>query len=69
MKKEKYIDYAKKDRDVYNRIADRLEFAKDNARKLRKDKEKTDFGKPVYELNPYTDVDVLISEIQEESQK
>ena len=54
---------------MYNRIADRLEFAKDNARKLRKDKEKTDFGKPVYELNPYTDVDVLISEIQEESQK
>lgn len=69
MKKEKYIDYAKKDGDVYNRIADKLEFAKDNARKLRKDKEKTDFGKPVYELNPYTDVDVLISEIQEESQK
>lgn len=47
----------------------KLLFAKDNARKLRKDKEKTDFGRPIYELNPYTDVDVLISKIQEELQK
>ena len=57
------------DQDGYTKHAETFCIAKDNARKLRKDKEKTDFGKPVYELNPYTDVDVLISEIQEESQK
>lgn len=69
MKKSEYIDYSKSDRDVYSKISDRLETAKRRALRVRADKEKTDFGTPIYELNPYTDIDILISEIQKESQK
>lgn len=67
--KSEYKNWVVYDQDGYTKHAETFCIAKDNARKLRKDKEKTDFGKSVYELNPYTDVDVLISEIQEESQK
>ena len=44
MKDQGYIDYSKAAKDVYNRTCAKLDFAMNNAKKLRKEKDKTDAG-------------------------
>ena len=69
LKKKNYINYAKNSKDIYEKTLNNLEIAITNAQRLRKDKEKTDYNIPIYSMNPYTDIDILISCIQNESRK
>lgn len=64
MKDRNYIDYTKGSKNIYFETKDKLEYAVKNAKILRK----TQFsgnpeGTAVYSLNPYTNIDKLISNI------
>ena len=64
IKKElcKYIsDYDKSNSDMYEKLKDKTSTAIINAKKLREHyKPDLDAGKPVYELDSYTNVDELV---------
>lgn len=65
MKNHGWIDYKKSSASVFNETCDKLEFAKENAKKLQVHQRTSNpENTPVYELNPYTDVNELIEEIQ-----
>ena len=64
MKDKNYIDYSKGSKNIYFETKDKLDYAVRNAKILRK----TQFsgnpkGTPIYSLNPYTNIDNLISNI------
>jgi len=66
MRKEKFIDYKKSSTSVFSETSDKLEVAKDNAKRLRKHQESSNpENTPVYEFNPYTNINELIEEVQE----
>ena len=69
MESQHHIKYEKSDSMIYEKTKSMIEIAKANARSCR------DFQKganpnqtPVYELNPYTNVDDLVSAIEKFSQ-
>lgn len=64
LKDKKFIDYAKNSKDVYSLTKEKLPNAKQNAGKIRIEVEKYDGDKKVYKRNPYTNLDLLIEEIQ-----
>lgn len=58
-------DYEKSATDVYHVIKDRQEIATSRAKKLREQVVKSSsYGTPIYDLNPYTDIDKLIEAIK-----
>lgn len=64
LKDKNFIDYAKNSKDVYFLTKEKLPNAKQNAKKIRTEVEKYDGNKKIYERNPYTNLDLLIEEIQ-----
>lgn len=69
LKRKQYmVGYEKYD-DNYSKLKDRTEYAISNAEKVRKfwkvdDKRIEDIrGQKIYELNPYTDVDILVDKL------
>lgn len=64
LKDKNFIDYAKNSKDVYFLTKEKLPNAKQNAKKIRTEVEKYDGTKKIYERNPYTNLDLLIEEIQ-----
>ena len=52
---------------TYALTKEKLFLAKQNARKIRTEVEKYDGNKKIYERNPYTNLDLLINEIQDSS--
>ena len=64
LKDKKFIDYAKNSKDVYFLTKEKLPNAKQNAKKIRIEVEKYDGNKKIYERNPYSNLDLLIEEIQ-----
>lgn len=64
LKEKNYIDYAKNSTNIYSLTKEKLENAKKNAKKIRIEVEKYDGDKKIYERNPYTNLDLLIEEIQ-----
>ena len=64
LKDNNFIDYAKSSQDVYLLTKEKLTKAKQNAEKIRKEVEKYDSKKKIFERNPYTNLDLLIEEIQ-----
>ena len=64
LKDKNFIDYAKKSKDVYFLTKEKLPNAKQNAKKIRIEVEKYDGNKKIYERNHYTNLDLLIEEIQ-----
>ena len=64
LKDKDFIDYAKNSKDVYSLTKEKLSVAKQNAKKIRIEVEKYDGNKKIYERNPYTNLDLLIEEIQ-----
>ena len=64
LKDKNFIDYAKNSKDVYFLTKEKLPNAKQNAKKIRIEVEKYDGNKKIYERNPYTNLDLLIEEIQ-----
>lgn len=64
LKNKNFIDYAKNSKDVYFLTKEKLPNAKQNAKKIRIEVEKYDGNKKLYERNPYTNLDLLIEEIQ-----
>lgn len=64
LKDKNFIDYAKNSKDVYSLTKERLPDAKRNSKKIRIEVEKYDGNKKIYERNPYTNIDLLIEEIQ-----
>ena len=65
LKDKNFIDYAKNSKDVYFLTKEKLPNAKQNAKKIRTEVEKYDGNKKIYERNPYTNLDLLIEEIQD----
>ena len=49
---------------MYSITKNNLAVAKQNAQKLRSEVEKYDSDKKIYERNPYTNLDLLVEEIQ-----
>ena len=49
---------------MYSITKNNLAVAKQNAKKLRSEVEKYDSDKKIYERNPYTNLDLLVEEIQ-----
>ena len=64
LKKHNFIDYAKNKTNVYSVTKENLTLAKQNAKELRSEVEKYDSNKKIYERNPYTNLDLLVEEIQ-----
>ena len=64
LKNNDYIDYAKNARNIYLLTKDKLIEAKKYAKKIRIEVEKYDSKKKIYERNPYTNLDILVEEIQ-----
>ena len=64
LKKKNFIDYTKDATNVYSITKNNLTVAKQNAKKLRSEVEKYDSDKKIYERNPYTNLDLLVEEIQ-----
>ena len=64
LKDKSFIDYAKNSKDVYFLTKEKLPNAKQNAKKIRIEVGKYDGNKKIYERNPYTNLDLLIEEIQ-----
>ena len=64
LKDKNFIDYAKNSKDVYFLTKEKLPNAKQNSKKIRIEVEKYDGNKKIYERNPYTNLDLLIEEIQ-----
>lgn len=64
LKDKNFLDYAKNSKDVYFLTKEKLPNAKQNAKKIRIEVEKYDGNKKIYERNPYTNLDLLIEEIQ-----
>ena len=64
LKDKNFIDYAKNSKDVYFLTKEKLPNAKQNAKKIRTEVEKYDGNKKIYERNPYSNLDLLIEEIQ-----
>lgn len=64
LKDKNFIDYAKNSKDVYSLTKEKLSVAKQNAKKIRIEVEKYDSNKKIFERNPYTNLDLLIEEIQ-----
>lgn len=67
LKDKNFIDYAKNSKNIYALTKEKLSLAKQNARKIRTEVEKYDGNKKIYERNPYTNLDLLINEIQDSS--
>ncbi len=65
LKSKQYIIYEKKSRNVYFLTKKYLSNAIQNAKKIRVEVEKYDGNKKIYERNPYTNLDLLIEEIQD----
>jgi hypothetical protein len=61
--KKGYINFQKKDRNLYDKIKDKTQKAINNAERVRKSQCKGNPDCPIYELNPYTDVDKLLHAI------
>ena len=49
---------------MYSITKKNLTLAKQNAKRLRSEVEKYDSDKKIYERNPYTNLDLLVEEIQ-----
>ncbi len=64
LKKQNCIDYTKNATNVYSITKENLTLAKQNAKRLRSEVEKYDSDKKIYERNPYTNLDLLVEEIQ-----
>ena len=64
LKDKDFIDYAKNAQNIYLLTKEKLAEAKQRAQKLREEVEKYDGIKRIYERNPYTNLDLLIEEIQ-----
>lgn len=64
LKNKNFIDYTKNATNVYSITKNNLAVAKQNAKKLRSEVEKYDSDKKIYERNPYTNLDLLVEEIQ-----
>ena len=64
LKDKKFIDYAKNSKDIYYLTKEKLPDAKRNSKKIRTAVENYDGDKKIYERNPYTNLDLLIEEIQ-----
>ena len=64
LKNKSFIDYTKNATNVYSITKNNLAVAKQNAKKLRSEVEKYDSDKKIYERNPYTNLDLLVEEIQ-----
>lgn len=64
LKNNDYIDYAKNARNIYLLTKNKLIEAKKYAKKIRIEVEKYDSKKKIYERNPYTNLDILVEEIQ-----
>lgn len=65
LKDKNFIDYTKDSKDVYFLTKEKLSVAKQNAKKIRNEVAKYDTQKKIYERNPYTNLDILIEEIQD----
>ena len=57
-------DYKEGDINIYNKTKDYLLIAKKNAPKLRKQVRLNNPTSKIYDLNPYTDIDILINELE-----
>lgn len=64
LKDKNFIDYAKDSQNIYLLTKENLPKAKQNAQKIRIEVEKYDSKKKIFERNPYTNLDLLIEEIQ-----
>ena len=64
LKNKNFIDYTKNATNVYSITKNNLAVAKQNAKQLRSEVEKYDSDKKIYERNPYTNLDLLVEEIQ-----
>lgn len=64
LKDKNFIDYAKNSKDIYYLTKEKLPDAKQRAKKIRSEVEKYDGNKKIYERNPYSNLDLLIEEIQ-----
>ena len=69
LKNKNFIDYTKNATNVYSITKNNLAVAKQNAKKLRSEVEKYDSDKKIYERNPYTNLDLLVEEIQNSDRK
>lgn len=66
LKDKSYIDYTKGDIDTFSKTNNLLNTAKKNAIRIQKyQKNSNPIGIPIYEFNPYTDLNELISDIEE----
>lgn len=61
--KKEYLNYHKNDKHTYHRIKHLTWNAIENAERIRKLHKELHPTKMIYELNPYTDVDLLIKSI------
>lgn len=69
LKSKNYIIYEKKQEDVYNKTKKKIEIAISNAQRLRNYHNKCALqNSKIYELNPYSNLDELICQIQQYSQ-
>jgi len=65
IKRKYFPEYSKSSSQVYNKTKDKLSIAKSNANKIRKYQEKNNFSHiHIYDLNPYTNLDELVEEIE-----
>ena len=64
LNKKNYITFRKKDRNLYKNVRDKTQKAINNAEKVRRSQCKGNPDCPVYELNPYTNVDELLKAIR-----
>ncbi len=64
MKKKKYIDYSKSSLEIFDFTKDKLSTAITHARRIKVHQKKVNpESTPIYEYNPYTNLDELIEEI------
>lgn len=63
LKNKKYLDYDKADESLYYTVKGKTGVAVGNAGRVREYQEKNNPGRPIYELNPYTDFYELLGAI------
>ena len=65
IKQKHSFDYDKSIKDLYSITKSKINIAKQNAQKIQNYQEKSNpIGTPIYQYNPYTNIDILISEIE-----
>jgi len=64
LKDKNHIDYSKGSTDIFQKTKTKLDIAMKNAKSIQKyQRSSNPKGTKVYELNPYTNIDILIEQI------